>query len=375
MTIMNKLLYVIIPSAVALTMAATSCGEKKEKSVAEAPIIDVAEAQTDSVVLHKSYPGYLQADKAIQIVGRVSGTLLTQNYTNGEMVTKGQLLFTIEPTQYADAVKEAQAALASARSSYEYASSHYAAVKKALESNAVSQMEVNQAKSDMDQAAASIRSAEAQLRTAQTNLGYCRIYAPVSGRMSAATVNAGSFISGEASPFTLATIYDDKTVNAVFSVEDAAQMNLISAYMSGNENSKIDLEFENPLPHRYSGHLNYVGPNVNTGTGTLLLKAVVENPYGELRDGMYVNVSVPYATDPKAVTVNDASIGTDQLGRYLYVVNDSNKIVYTPVKVGEPVNDSVRIITSGIKAGDRYVTKALLKVRDGMSVKPRVVKF
>lgn len=372
---MTKLLSRVVPTAIMFALFATSCSDKKTKAVAEIPTIDVAEAGTDSVVLHKSYPAYLQADKAIQIVGRVSGTLLTQNYTNGDMVSKGQLLFTIEPTQYADAVKEAQASLASARSNYEYASSHYAAVKKALESNAVSQMEVNQAKSDMDQAAASIRSAEAQLRTAQTNLGYCRVYSPISGRASAATINAGAFVSGETAPFTLATVYDDTSVNAVFSVEDATQMNMISAYISGNENSMVDLEFENPLPHKYSGKLNYVDPSVNTGTGTLLLKAKVENPYGELRDGMYVNVSVPYATDPKAITVNDASIGTDQLGRFLYVVNDSNKIVYTPVKVGELVNDSVRIITSGLKAGDRYVTKALLKVRDGMPVKPHLVKF
>lgn len=361
-----------LPGAI-LLLVVTACSHRKTETPSQPPVIDVAEAVTDSVMLHASFPGYLQADKTIDIVARVSGTLLTKNYTSGDRVNKGQLLFTIESTKYADAVEQAQAALATARSSYDYASSHYAAVKKALESNAVSQMEVNQAKSAMDQAAASIKSAEAQLQTARTNLSYCRVYAPVTGRISSAMVDAGSYVAGEGAPVKLATIYDDRIMEAVFSVDNPAGITPPAGTPASLDSifATVGLTFEEPLTHTYTGRLSYTGPAMNKSTGTLQMRAEVQNPWGELRDGMYVTISVPTANDARAVVVRDASIGTDQLGRFMYVVGDSDKVVYTPVKISEAVGDSLRIITSGIKAGDRYVTKALLKVRDGMKVTPR----
>ncbi len=102
----------------------------------------------------------------------------------------------------------------------------------------------------------------------------------------------------------------------------------------------------------------------------MLLKAELDNSYGELKDGMYANITLPYAIVPDAILVKDASISTDQAGKYVYVVNDSNKVVYTPIKTGELVRDSMRIVTSGLTPQSRYVTQALLKVRDGMEVKP-----
>ena len=87
---------------------------------------------------------------------------------------------------------------------------------------------------------------------------------------------------------------------------------------------------------------------------------------------MYATVSLPYGFEPNAILIKDASIGTDQLGKYIYTVNDSNKVVYTPIEVGETVNDTLRIVTKGITADTKYVTKALLKVRDGQTVDPRM---
>ena len=89
---------------------------------------------------------------------------------------------------------------------------------------------------------------------------------------------------------------------------------------------------------------------------------------------MYATVMLPYALDPKAILIKDAAISTGQLGKYVYVVNDSNKVVYTPIKVGELYQDTLRIVSEGLSPADRYVTKAMLKVRDGMEVKPVVQK-
>ena len=104
------------------------------------------------------------------------------------------------------------------------------------------------------------------------------------------------------------------------------------------------------------------------------LKCRIKNTYNELKPGMFVQVKLPYASTSDAILVKDSSIGSDQLGKYLYVVNDSNKVVYTPIKVGDVYQDSMRIVLSGLTPKSRYVTKALLKVRDGMTVKTRMTK-
>lgn len=136
----------------------------------------------------------------------------------------------------------------------------------------------------------------------------------------------------------------------------------------------IPLSFADSVGHKYYGDMSYVAPALETSTGTLDMRCHIKNTYNELRPGMFVKVDLPYKKVSDAILVKDASISTDQLGKYLYVVNDSDKIVYTPIKVGPLYRDSLRVVTSGINPKSRYVTKALLKVRNGMKVTPRLIK-
>lgn len=349
---------------------------KKERKAEIIPEVDVTYPIVDSVTLHKTYPGYIRAMNSADIVARVSGQLLTQNYKEGDYVSKGQVLFTIESTKYRDAVEQAQAALRTAESQYDYASRQYEAMKKALQADAVSQMEVIQAESSMNTAKASIRNARAALSTAQQNLGYCTVRATRPGRISIAEFSTGNYLNGEVSPVKLATIYDDARVKAVFDIEDS-QYEMMMGNNSVTENKllkAIPLNFSQKLPHSYTADLYYTSPNIETSTGTLSLEGHLDNPYKELKDGMFVSVDLPYGTEPEAILIRDASIGTDQLGKYVYVVNDSNKVVYTPVETGEIYRDSLRIVTKGLTPKQRYVTKALLTVRNGEEVKPRIIK-
>ena len=129
--------------------------------------------------------------------------------------------------------------------------------------------------------------------------------------------------------------------------------------------------FGDSILGNYTGELDYASPDVQKGTGTVTLRLLVDNPDGTLKSGMYANVDLPYAVKTDAMLIKEAAIGTDQLGKYVYVVNDSNKVVYTPVETGDLYHDTLRIVNSGLKPTDRYVTQALLKVRDGMTVKTR----
>lgn len=377
---MTNMKQILRLSVIVLSLAAivSGChgGNKKTETI-HAMDVDVAMPVVDSVVLHKTYPGYLAANQSVQLVARVDGYLTSHPFEAGSFVKKGTVLFTIDDKTYRDAVVKAEAALADAKSTYEYASSQYAAMKEALESDAVSQMEVLQAKNSMETAAANIKSAEASLRTARTTLGYCTVMAPCDGHVTCGAYDLGTFLAGAGSPVTLGTIYDDAVMSAVFSIEDSRYFDLVRNFkdsIGGVEYDKMPIDFAEELPHSYTGDLSYLAPSIDTSTGTLIVKARIENPYNELKPGMYATVSLPYAFEPHAILIKDASIGTDQLGKYIYTVNDSNKVVYTPIEVGETINDTLRIVTKGVTPNTKYVTKALLKVRDGQIVNPHMTK-
>lgn len=369
-----KRAYYLPAMAAGLLIISASCHKKDTKeSGPDATLpVEVSNVVTDSVTVFKEYPGSLIADRSADVMCRVNGYVSGKHYTAGEFVKEGQLLFTVASSSYKNAVDEAEAALATAKSENEYAEQHYTAVAKAYESNAVSKMEVAEALSNRDQSRSAIKSAEARLADARTTLGYCTITAPMSGHITMNEFSAGAYVSGEGSPVALAKVYDDANVIANFAIEDASFLRM---FENPNNRHLIDYKaipiyFSEKLPHDYTANLDYMAPNVDASTGTIKLQAVIDNKYNELRAGMYCTIKMPYKVDPRAILIRDASISTDQLGKYVYVVNDSNKVVYTPIKVGDLANDSMRIVTSGLKPTDRYVTAAMLKVRDGMTVKP-----
>ena len=347
---------------------------KEKKTDAEDMVrpVSVAEAFTDSVVLFNTYPGYLTAEYYAEVVGLVNGRIMSMNYSSGQYVNKGQTLFTIDPTLYQDAYTRAEATLKSNESNLTYSKSHYEAVLKALEDNAVSKMEVLQAESDYNQAIASVNDSKAALHTAHVNLGYCNVTAPISGYITNNKLSVGNYITGADSPVTLAEIYDNTHLYANFEVEDASyeKMSAGNRDIESKLYKDVPLTFREPLKNSYTCDLTYIAPSVDRSTGTLMLQGKVTNIDNELKEGMYVTVSLPYGANPKVVLVKDASIATDQLGKYMYVVNDSNIIVKKRIEVGEIYKDSLRVINKGINPGDKYITKALLTVRAGEKVKP-----
>ncbi|MCH5236198.1 MAG: efflux RND transporter periplasmic adaptor subunit [Muribaculaceae bacterium] len=367
--------FIITTGFIAISLFA-ACHKDKKTTESDPRPVDVAEAYTDSVVLYSTYPGYLTAEYYAEVVGLVNGTLRTMNYQSGQHVTKGQTLFTIDPTLYQDAVLRAEATLKSNESNLQYAKSHYEAVMKALEDNAVSKMEVLQAESDYQQAQASVNDSKAALHTAQVNLGYCTVTAPISGYISSNTLSIGNYITGGDAPVKLAEIYDNTHLTANFEVEEAQYERMTAGHKTIDDKlyKDVPLSFNQPLRNSYKADLNYVAPSVDRSTGTLILQGKITNVDNELKEGMYVTISLPYGDNPKAVLVKDASIATDQIGKYMYLVNDSNIVVKRRIDAGEIYQDSLRVINSGIQPGDKYITKALLTVRAGEPVKPVLTK-
>ncbi|MGM9863559.1 MAG: efflux RND transporter periplasmic adaptor subunit [Lepagella sp.] len=362
-------------AAVAILLGCAACSHKDKTEETEEMTVSVAPVMEDSIMIRKSYPGILAAVSKADVVARVNGTIKSQLFKPGDYVRAGQALFTIESTIYSDAVKSATAQLSNARSAYDYASRRYTALKRAYESDATAEIDVIQAKSTMDQAAAQIRSAAASLQDARTKLGYCTVRAPFAGYITDATLKPGSYVGGEMSPVTLATVYDNTSMEVTFSIPDGAYIEMFTGdSRPAMDYSSIPITFSQSLSHDYSGAISYMAPNVNNTTGTLELKAKVQNPYNELKDGMYATIALPFRNEPHAMLVKDAAVQTDQRGQYVYVVNSNDMVVYTPLSVGELYHDSLRVVEEGLKPGDRYITKALLKVKPGMKVKPTIAR-
>lgn len=350
-----------------------SCKGKKETTVAmPVPEISVAYPEVRDVTLTKDYPGYLTADKTVNLVARVNGTLQSINFQPGNRVKQGQLLFVIEPTLYQNAVSQAEAELKTSQAQLEYARNSYERMKEAIKSDAVSKIQLVQAESSVAEGGAAVDNAKAALNTARTNLAYCYVRAPFDGTVDRSQYDVGSYISGSLQPVTLSTIYKDDSMYAYFNVADNQWLSMLldESGESAQLPSEVEVKLGKDGTRIYTGKLDYLSPNVNLSTGTLNIRANLENPKGLLKSGLYVSITLPYGEQKQAILVSEASIGTDQLGKFLYVVNDSNIVKYRHISTGQLINDTLRLVTKGLMPQECYVTKALIKVRDGMEIKP-----
>lgn len=353
----------------------TACDKKKAPHTEmEALPIEVAKPVVKNVTLTKDYPGYLEAESTVDLVGRVNGTLEAKNFAPGSRVRQGQVLFVIEPTLYENAVKQAEATLKTAKADLEYANSSYQRMKEAIKSDAVSRIQYLQAESNVASAQAAVSNAEAALKTARTNLSYCYVKAPSDGVIDVSPYSVGAYIGGALQPVKLATVFRD---NRMYSYFDIADNQYLAFQLVQEHKSKIPVESHfvtlrlgTDGEQTWKAKLDYLSPNVTLTTGTLRLRAELDNPEGVLRPGMFVSVTLPYGEEQHAILVNDASIGTDQLGKFLYVVNDSNMVNYRHIETGQLTDNNMRIVKSGLSPSERYVTKALLKVRQGMRIRP-----
>ena len=367
---MKKLMYIFLVLSVL-----TGCKEKKDAGAMKGMptlAISVAKPIVKDITLTKDYPGYLTTEKTVNLVARVNGTLQSVSYAPGGRVKKGQLLFVIEPTLYNDKVAQAEAELKTAQAQLEYARNNYSRMKEAVKSDAVSQIQVLQSESSVTEGVAAVSNAEAALSTARTNLGYCYVRAPFDGTISKSTVDVGSYVGGSLQPVTLATMYKDDQMYAYFNVADNQwlEMSMNNQQPTKELPKKIMVQLGKEGTESYPATLDYLSPNVDLNTGTLMVRANFDNPQGVLKSGLYVSITLPYGEADHAILVKEASIGTDQLGKFLYAVNDSDIVHYRHIEIGQLINDTLRQVLGGLSPQQRYVTEALMKVRDGMKIKP-----
>ena len=343
------------------------------------PKVDVATPVQRSITRYLEATGNTAAVKSVDLVARVQGFLQSIDYKDGDFVKEGTTLFTIEPETYKLKLEQAQAAEAGAQATLKQAEYDFRRQTDLVARQAVSQATLDTSTANRDNAQANLLQAQANTRIAEVNYGYTKVTAPFDGVVSAHLVSVGELV-GAASPTQLASIVALDPIYVNFNVNERDVIRIrAEAMRKGLTPSdlkqvpvEVGLQTETGYPHE--GKLDYVSPTINQSTGTLAVRGLIPNPNRVLLPGYFVRVRGPIEQQKDALLVPDTSLGSDQGGRYLLVVNKDNVVEQRKVTTG-PVEGELRVIDDGLKADDRVVIAGLLRVIPGEKVDPQVQKI
>jgi len=364
-------------------LAAALAGCKPENKFQPPPpaAISVAVPLQQQVQPYEVLTGNTVAFNTVDLVARVEGFLSSINYTDGGFVKKGDLLFQIEQTMYQAKVKEAEASLDSAKAQLLNAQAEFTRQETLLRQNVTAQNTYDQAKAKRDSARANVESQEGNLIVAQTNLGYTSVTAPFDGIVTKHLVSVGELV-GNGVATKLATIIQLDPIYVTFNMSEQDVLrirdNLNQRRLSLEELSKIPLDIglmdEEGFPH--AGFLNYVSPEIDPATGTILVRGLFKNPDRDLLPGFFARIRVPTALGSKAaLMIPDRVIGEDQAGKYVLVVNKDNVVEQKRITTGQLLVGGLRVIASGLAADDGVVLTTSGKAVPGNKVAPKEGKI
>ncbi|WP_137131575.1 efflux RND transporter periplasmic adaptor subunit [Rhizobium sp. FY34] len=338
---------------------------QKRQLIVEAPTLT-------EVTLYLETTGTLRAVNQIDLVARVSGTLEQINFRDGDRVRAGDVIFVIEPEPYRISLAAAEAELKQQQANLQQAISNAARQEGLSAKQAVSQSASETAEAQRLSAEAQVEAARTKVRSAQLNLSYTEVKAPFDGTLSARTADIGAFINAAASP-RLSSLIEPALLHVLFSANEKQVIALRRALAerhldlksAGTIRIEIGLQDEATFP--YGGTLDYIAPEIDSTTGTLTLRGLVENPGRLLSPGMFARVRIPIVTR-RALTVPETAIGNSQAGRTLQLVDAVGTVAITKVTLGEKASDGRREILSGLKEGDRVIVKGGAGLRGGEAV-------
>ncbi|MEJ2768769.1 efflux RND transporter periplasmic adaptor subunit [Mycetohabitans sp. B46] len=348
--------------------------QAKAANVPSAPEVDVALVVAKTITDWQSYSGRLEAIEKVDIRPLVSGTIVAVHFKDGQLVKQGDPLFTIDPRPYQAEVDRAQAQLAAARARNDYASTDQARAQRLIVEHAISKREYDEKDNAAREAAANLKAAQAALETARLNLGYARIVAPVSGRVSRAEMTVGNIVSAGAGSPPLTTLVSMTPIYASFDVDEQAYLQYLSRNGHGGGSVPVQLGLANEEGYSRHGVIASVDNRLDTASGTIRVRARFDNADGSLLPGLYARVKVGGGTPHPAVMIGDSAIGTDQDKKYVLVVTPQGRAEYREVQLGNQ-QDGLRVITKGLKPGERIVVNGLQRVRPGEPVKVNAVQM
>jgi RND family efflux transporter MFP subunit len=361
---------------VASLLLLSACGQGNNYVAPPPAKVTVATPTKKAITRYLEATGNTASVNSADLVARVAGFIQTINYQDGAKVAKGTLLFTIEPEPYKVKLEQAQAAQTGAEASLKSAEATFKRQQELLSRGNTTQANYDSALAARDSAQSTLDQTKANVALAQLNYDYTQVSAPFDGIVTARQVSLGQYVGGTATPTVLATIvqHDPIYVNFNISEQDVLRIRaeIIRRGLTPDDIKKVSLEVglqtESGYPHH--GTLDYASPTVNQSTGTLAVRAILQNDDRSLLPGYYVRVRLPLGQQQDALLVPDVALGSDQGGRYVLVVNKENVVEQRKVEVG-PVVETMRVIEKGVAADDRVVVGGLLRAIPGNKVDPQ----
>lgn len=354
------------------------CGEKKAVQVATPLEVSVTPVLQQDVRLESEYTGQTYGQSDIQINPRVDGVILSLNFKEGNLVTKGQLLYTIDPLPFKAKVSEAEAKLAESQADLAKAKSDIDMIEPLAKINAVSQRELVAAKATYEAAKAKITASEASVDNAKIQLGYCRITAPISGLIGISKVRVGDYVRpGPAS--VLNTISDLGDMRVRFTLSEQEYLRIYKEVTSENSQLKgtgksIKLQLSDGSEYPHIGQLSFADRQIDPLTGAITFEAAFPNPEKLLRPGQYVKVLVVTDVRPGALVIPQRAVIEMQGIYQVYVLGDSSKVHLQIIQTGPSFQDAY-VVEDGLKPGEKIAFGGTNQLRNGTVISPKVVDW
>lgn len=330
-----------------------------------APSVQVENVGEKEIIREFEAPGRVVSKYQVSVLARISGYLQNSYFKEGDYVTKGQVLFQIEPTEYLNNVNVKAANVENIRAQLEYAEKQLARASELVKHDYIAKARYDEILAQRDALRAQLASNQASYSDSQRNYGYTKIKSPVDGRIGIITVTVGNYVTPTSGPLT--TIYSMDPIYVTFPLNSEDYTALINGDANNNKNRKVELFFSDGRKYELAGVQDFQDNKIDQSTGTVTLRATFKNNNNELLHGDFVNVKLYSNNKVKVPVVKMVAVQENQAGKFVYKLdeNDIPQLVYikTRGQTGE-----YWIVSDGLSAGDRIVTDGIQKVIPGNPV-------
>lgn len=342
------------------------------------PRVSVATPLQQQVTDWDEFTGRLQAVETVEVRPRVSGYLQSVNFREGTFVEKGDLLYVIDTRPYQAAVDQARAELSRTVASLDLAKINLARAERLFKTNVISEEDLDLRQNQQRVSVADVEAARAALAAAELNLEFTHVKSPISGRISHTRVTPGNLISGgETESTLLTTIVSVDPIHVSFTADEQSVLRYLRLDMSGTR--KSSREAANPVLLRLAdeetyareGRMDFVDNQIDTATGTMRGRAIVDNPDHLLIPGMFIDVRLLGRGPYDALLIPDAALGLDQTIQFVFVLDENDVAQRRQVRTGR-LHGRLRVIEEGLNPDDRVVINGIQRVRPGMKVAPEM---
>lgn len=367
-----RLLFVMIVGCWWLAAASAAMAQP---GPSQPPQVTVAKPVVKDIVEQTDFIGRFEAVDQVDVRARVSGYLDKVHFQDGTLVKAGDVLFTIDPRPYQNALEQAQAAVTSSQVRLEFAQSDLDRAEQLRRSGNIADQIYDQRRQSFLTAKAELDRAQAALRQAQLDVEFTEIKSPLSGRISRRLVSVGNLVN--ANETVLTNVLSLDPIQFYFDVDERSYLAFSRQTQGGTRTTaegavnEVLLTLTDGRLGQRRGQLDFVDNRLDAASGTIRARALFENKDLFLTPGLFGRVTVG-ASDPyRGILLPDEAIGSDQDRRVVYVVGDNNVVNLKPVRIG-PRIDGYRVIRDGLTGNETVVVNGLVRVRPGAPITPQM---